>query len=128
MNCKGKKSSKMQMFSQSKMFTENWSKRSVPGGCWIRLCFHLIVVDFLLSGDILIFGNLPGKQVNNLTIVKILFHSHSECENFLIVALFLPIPPRADLNECLGLWGTLGFVCWAGSFMDMQNWSVLLWN
>lgn len=48
--------------------------------------------------------------------------------NFLVVALFLPLPPRTNLNGCLGLWGTFWFVCWAGGCMDMQNCSVLLWN
>lgn len=129
MNSKGKKkkSSKIQMSSQSKMLTEDWSKISVPGGCWIRLCSQTIVVAFLLSGGVFIFGNLPGKQIHNLTVVKIHFYCF-ECENFLVVALFLPLPPRTNPNKCSGLWGTLWFVCSTGCCVDMQNSSVLLWN
>lgn len=105
MNSKGKKKSKspkIQMSSQSKMLTEDWSKRSAPGGCCIRLCSQTIVVAFLLSGGVFIFGNLPGKQIHNLTIVKIHFYCF-ECENFVFVALFLPPPPRTNLSKCSGL-------------------------
>lgn len=98
------------MSSQPKTSTVDCSKRSVPGGCLIRLCFQLVVAAFLLHGGVLIFGNLSWKQIHNLTIVKIHFYTILNVRIFFGFALFLPVPPISNRNNHLGHWSTLWFL------------------
>lgn len=116
------------MSSQSKMSTADCSRRRVPGGCWIRLCFQPVVVAFLLSGGVLIFGNLPGKQIDNLTIVKIHFFIVLNVTNFLLLFYSFPYPQYLISIIIQVTDVHYGLFCCTACSMDIQNWSILLWN